>query len=138
MVLIKDLIPSLCSEMNISEVPEENEEKISTLLFTEGVTLYIQDLSPGFYIWTTIVSCPTKNKEDLFMHLMEANLFGQGTGGSVISLDENEKFLTLSLALAYEVNYKEFKEAVEDFVNYVLYWRSEIEAILEKAKQNIL
>ena len=52
MVLIKDLIPSLCSEMNISEVPEENEEKISTLLFTEGVTLYIQDLSPGFYIWT--------------------------------------------------------------------------------------
>lgn len=73
-----------------------------------------------------VANCPTLKREDLFIYLMRANLLGQGTGGSRIGLDANEKVLTLSLGLPYEMNYKIFKERFEDFVNFILYWREEI------------
>jgi len=57
---------------------------------------------------------------------MKANFLGQGTGGAVIGLDAEEKFLTLSLALPYDMNYRSFKGAVEDFANYVDYWREDL------------
>jgi hypothetical protein len=34
--------------------------------------------------------------------------------------------LTLSHGFPYEMNYQAFKESVEDFVNYVVYWREEV------------
>ena len=56
---------------------------------------------------------------------MKANFLGQGTGGATIGLKEDESFLTLSLSLPYEMNYRAFKDAVEEFVNYLEYWKSE-------------
>ena len=57
---------------------------------------------------------------------MKANFLGQGTGDATIGLDENENFLTLSLVLPYDMNYKMFKDALEDFVNYLDYWKEEL------------
>jgi len=34
--------------------------------------------------------------------------------------------LTLSHGFPYEMNYQGFKESIEDFVNYVVYWREEV------------
>ncbi|MBU6446012.1 MAG: CesT family type III secretion system chaperone, partial [Verrucomicrobia bacterium] len=69
---------------------------------------------------------PKKKKEELFMYLMRANLLGQGTASSRIGMDPNEKFLTLSLGVPYEMNYQSFREAIEDFVNYLFYWRAKV------------
>jgi hypothetical protein len=57
---------------------------------------------------------------------MRANLLGQGTGKCRIGLEPQEKLLTLSLGLPYEMKYPTFREKVEDFINYVIYWREEI------------
>ena len=57
---------------------------------------------------------------------MKANYLGQATGSSRIGLSSDEKFLTLSLGMPYEMNYRIFREIVEDFVNFVLYWREEV------------
>ena len=57
---------------------------------------------------------------------MKANFLGQGTGGARIGVDPDDKFLTLSHGFPYEMNYQLFKESIEDFVNYVVYWREEI------------
>ena len=61
---------------------------------------------------------------------MRANFLGQGTGGARIGLDPNEKFLTLSCGFPYEMKYQDFKEKIEDFANYLLCWRAEIEKFL--------
>jgi hypothetical protein len=73
-----------------------------------------------------ITLCPNTKKEDLFIYLMRANLLGQGAGGARIGLDPDEKFLTLSSGLPYEMNYQTFKETIEDFANYLIYWRDEV------------
>ncbi len=92
----------------------------------EDVEVALKDLDPGVAMQGQICVCPRARREELFIHLMRANLLGQGTGGSRIGIDPDEKFLTLSLGLPYEMNYKIFKESLEDFVNYLIYWREEI------------
>ena len=82
-----------------------------------------------------ISPCPYEEREDLFIYLMRANLLGQGTGGSRIGLDEEEKNLTLSLGLPYDMNYHAFKEAFEDFVNHLIYWRDTVAKFEKNAIQ---
>lgn len=40
-------------------------------------------------------------------------------------MKEDESFLTLSLSLPYEMNYMAFKDAMQEFVNYLEYWKTE-------------
>ena len=42
-------------------------------------------------------------------------------------LDPDEKYLTLSYPIHYEVNYRIFYDKLEDFVNYLSFWRYEIQ-----------
>jgi hypothetical protein len=56
---------------------------------------------------------------------MEANLFGRGTRGAAIGLNEEGKLLTLSLELDYNNSFKEFKENLEDFISVIDFWRTE-------------
>lgn len=92
--------------------------------------VWVKDLQPGIYFRSTIAPLPTTNMEDLYLYLSKGNFLGQGTGGSVISLDTNEKFLTLVLNIPYEVNYRIFRDKLEDFVNYLEFWKSEIEKMV--------
>ena len=75
---------------------------------------------------TNVAPCPAQKKEELFMFLMNANFLGQGTGGARIGLDRQEKFITLSLGLPYELPYQSFKKHLEDFVNHLIYWRNQV------------
>ena len=61
---------------------------------------------------------------------MKANLLGQGTGGAAIGIDPSEKFFTLSEVLEFEVNYKTFHEKLEDFLNYIDYWKEEVPKLM--------
>lgn len=126
MSVIEKLLEALCQELSISPVPEKSKDKFYTLVLNPTVTVRMNDLDPGIGMTATIVESPKTKREDIFIHLMRANLLGQGTGGCRIGLDQNEKVLTLSLGLPYEMNYSTFRNKFEDFVNYVLYWREEI------------
>jgi hypothetical protein len=67
---------------------------------------------------------PKQNSEAFLLSVMEANLFGSGTRGGAIGLNEDGKKLTLTLEVDYNVPYKNFKEKLEDFMNVVDYWRN--------------
>jgi len=120
------------------EIPKQEKDKSFIIEITKELEVKIFDLDPGFYFFANIAPCPNEKKEDLFIYLMRANLLGQGTGRSRIGMDKEEKFLTLSYLIDYEVNYIEFKEKLEDFVNYINYWKKEIMLHIEKAKSSIL
>jgi hypothetical protein len=92
--------------------------------------VWVKDLDPGVFFRSTIAPLPSSGLEDLFMYLSKANFLGQGTGGGVISIEPGENFLTLGLNIPYEVNYKIFRDKLEDFVNYLEFWKSEIERIV--------
>jgi hypothetical protein len=119
---LKEMLEQLTGEIGVA-MPKQDADKFYLLKINPTLSLRLFDLKPGFSLFSQIVECPLKKKEDLFIHLMRANFLGQGTGGGRLGLDQNEKLLTLSHGFPYEMNYKSFKESVEDFVNYVVYWR---------------
>lgn len=121
---LKQLLEQLCGELSI-DCPAIDREKQATLAINPEYSLQIWDLDPGFALQSKIEEVPTKKRDDFYIYLMRANFLGQGTGGARIGMDANEKFLTLSLGFSYEMNYQTFKESIEDFVNYVAYWREE-------------
>jgi hypothetical protein len=128
-MLLRDCLEKLYDELEIELKPKLNEKKLFSFRLRGDVQVDLKDLEPGVAMHSKICPCPEKKREDLFIFLMRANLLGQGTGGSRIGLDPEEKFLTLSLGLPYEMNYQSFRENLEDFVNYLIYWREEIAKI---------
>lgn len=122
--MLWEYLDQFCKELTI-DTPKKNESK-SYLLKIAGESLKVVDLDPGVSMYAPICEVPKRKKEELFIYLMRANLLGQGTGSCRIGIDANEKFLTLCLGFPYELNYQTFKETVEDFVNYVIYWREEV------------
>ena len=131
--MLRETLEQLCKELAIT-TPSLNEKKIYPFRLTSEVEVALKDLDPGVAMQAQICPCPNLRREELFIYLMRANLLGQGTGGSRIGIDSEEKFLTLSLGLPYEMNYKIFKDALEDFVNYLIYWR-DIVAKFEREEQ---
>ena len=131
--MLEEFIKTLCGDLEIKDVPKM-DEKTKSLVFPFGdFEIAMKELEKGFHFKAIIDPCPNKKREDLFIKLMQANLIGQGTGGAVIGVDKQEKSLTLSLALAYEMNYPTFKENLEDFINYLVYWKEAIQKAQEES-----
>lgn len=123
--MLEQLVLQLSEELEM-ELPKKEEGNIFPFPLNPETTVKIQQLDPGISFWARIGPCPTVKREELFILLMKGNFLGQGTGGATIALDENENFLTLSSTLPYDMNYKTFKDALEDFANYLDYWREEL------------
>ncbi len=129
---------TFAEEMEFEQLPQKEEGNVYHVSLNPQLTIRMQQLDPGLSFWARIGPCPTVKREELFMYLMKANFLGQGTGGSSLALDENENFLTLSLVLPYDMNYKMFKDAVEDFANYLDYWREELTRHKKAVEDSIL
>lgn len=123
--MLEKLVEQLVKELKLGSVPPLDKEK-RYLIDIGRFTIAFKELEPSILFAAEIGPLPQNKKEEFLMRVMKANFLGQGTGGSVIGLKEDESCLTLSLSLPYEVNYREFKEGLEDFVNYLDYWKQEI------------
>jgi hypothetical protein len=134
--MLKDFVAQLCVELEIDPVPKMNEHKFIPFRFSDQLDLEIRDLDPGISLHAKICPCPSKRLEELFLRLMRANYLGQETAQNRIGLSADEKFLTLSLGMPYEISYRIFREIFEDFVNFILFWRSEIDKFIKQ--ENLL
>ncbi len=121
--MLETYIPQLFKEFG--ELPPPFEKDGSAQVTIASFSVEMVKLDPGFRFSAKIAPVPTKEKEEFMLKLMQANFLGQGTGGAVIGLKEDESFLTLSSSMPYEMNYMAFKDAVEEFVNYLEYWKTE-------------
>lgn len=77
---------------------------------------------------------PERGREDFYLLLMRANFLGQGTNDYILGMDKEEKFLTLSSKIPYDVDVDRLKEFIEDFVNFVDYWREELNRHVAQAR----
>lgn len=134
-MILKTLLQQLFEELRLGSVPPEEEDK-SHHFKINSLEIVMKDLDPGFYFASEIGPLPKKKKEDFLMLLMKANFLGQGTGGSTLGLKEDESCLTLSLSLPYEMNYKAFKDSLEDFTNFVEFWKKETVRFAAEAEKN--
>ena len=129
------MITELCQELGL-DMPKTDRTKSFLLAINPQLAVTIRECPPGFALQSIAAPCPNKKKEDLFIYLMRANFLGQGTGGARIGLDADEKLLTLSYGFPYEMNYQGFKESIEDFVNYVVYWREEVAKFEQEIRES--
>jgi hypothetical protein len=136
--MLEQLLKTLTEELEMEETPKKAEDGLYHLPLNPQLLIAMKELDPGIGFWGKLGPCPTMKREELFIQLMKANFLGQGTGGAAIALDENENFLTLSLVLPYDMNYKIFKDALEDFANRLDYWREELIRHKKAAEENIL
>lgn len=124
--MLEQHIIQLARDLNMESPPIKDKSGIFALNINPERTVSVTELDPGCFLFAPIGPCPQRQAELFFMHAMRGNFLGQGTGGSVLALEENEKVLTLALTVPYDINYKDFKETLEDFVNFADYWRQEL------------
>jgi len=121
--MLEKYLRQLIAEFNLDALSPLDENQMFSLKLND-FEIALKQLDPGIYLHSKIIPfLPEYRKEATLSLLMQANFLGQGTGGSTLGLTEDESFLTLSLGLAYEMNYKEFKDVIEDFLNFLDYWK---------------
>lgn len=123
---MEEHLKTLMQELELNATLSKDENRMVQLQINPTLLISFKELDPGIYLSSTLGSCPKEKREELFMWLMKANFLAQGTGGGTIALDPDENNLTLSLVLPYDMNYKTFKENLEDFANFVDYWKEEL------------
>ncbi len=125
--MLEQLVRKLAEEFELggqslaSEVPGAY-----ALPLDEGLTIMMSEIPPGFLLKCSIAPCPKTGEEIFLTQAMLANLFGQGTRGATLGLTMDGNTLTLTLPVDYTVDYKEFRDTVEDFINAVDFWRDEV------------
>lgn len=122
--MLRDHLSQLSEELKLGQLPPMDEKQFQRMKIG-GFDIAMRDLEPGCYCVADVAPLPENKREEFLMHVMKANFLGQGTGGLTIGLKEDESCLTLSLSLPYEMNYKTFKDSLEEFINYLDYWKQE-------------
>lgn len=124
--MIREFIRQMCQELEIRPIPVMNEKKFIPFRLGPHIEVEVRDLEPGVSFFSSLAPCPEHKREELFLTLTQANYLGQKTGASRIGLTRDEKFLTLSAGFPYDMSYRAFQEGIEEFINFLLYWREEM------------
>lgn len=122
--MLEDFIRQLAQEMEIGDSFPTTASGYA-LALDENLTMNVTPLTDSFLLSATLAPCPTTNKEGFYSHLLHGNLFGQATRDAVLGLNDEGNQLTLSRIVDYNIDYKRFREAIEDFINICDFWREE-------------
>lgn len=95
----------------------------------EGLIMTVNLLPFGFYLLCELADAPKENEEALYTEMLSANLFGQGTKGAILGLNERGNLLTISQVVDYNIEYRDFKELIDDFINMIDFWKEQSQAV---------
>lgn len=123
--MLENLMQEFSRELGVGNNLASGTPGVYKLPLEDEVSITISALPPGFILSCPFAPCPKNNREFFFSQALLADLFGQGTHGAVIGISEEGNNLTLSKVIDYNINYKEFRDTIEDFINIVDYWRGE-------------
>jgi hypothetical protein len=123
---IENLIKEMEKDYELKNGFVQPEPGVWIIPVDQGIDIQIQRLTQGFLLKAKVGEVPKEKEEDLYHQMLMANLFGQGTRGAVLALEDEGGYLTLSRAIDYDINYKDFKDLVDDFINSVDFWHEEM------------
>lgn len=118
-------IKLLTKELEIEGTLATQVPGVYALPLEEDTVINITDKPPGCTLSCSLCSMPKQREEEFLSQVMLGNLMGQGTRGAVLGVNEDGNLLTLTQALDYNVEYKEFRDILEDFINTVDFWKDE-------------
>ncbi len=136
--MLEENLKQLAEELELPPFPPKDKQSCILLSLADDLVISIKVMREGIALFAEVAPAPLQKKEEAFQYFMKANLLGQGTGDHALGLDLEEKSLTLSCVIPYDMDYKEFKEKIEDFANYLDYWLRESQQLQKAAQENIL
>jgi len=126
---IESILTELGNQMGLPNLKLDNN-KVCRLIFDKKFTVDIEaseDLKI-VHLYSALCTIPPSDKETLYESLLEANLFGRGTGGSTFGVDIEMGEILLSRTIVMEkVDYQDFVNILETFVNHVEAWTDKID-----------
>lgn len=125
---VESFLQLFCKEYSIHPFPEKSPQNLYQVPINETMTIAFSELELGCSLSSPLppLSSSTKIHEALFIYLMRANFLGFSTGGGTIGLNEQGTGFVFSLFLPYELDYQNFRNHVEDFANYLTFWKEEV------------
>lgn len=125
--MLDELMRQLAKELDLDLKDLQTEvPSVYAIPIEQQTTILIRSNPPlGFSFNCTLGPCPKEKEEAFLADLLLANLFGQSTHGAVLGLSEDGNLLTLSQIIDYNIDYKEFNESLEDFLNTADFWFNE-------------
>lgn len=124
MVNLQQFCSQLSRDLNMGDDPiREEAPGIFILPIEENISIKMGTLSTGFSLHCILCDCPKENSEIFLTEAMNANLFGRITRDCVLGLTDDGNRLTLSRAIDYNIDYKDFSELLQDFYNMALFWK---------------
>ena len=124
--MLERFVEQLSGDMGLEGAVEAREDGSYVLHFEPDLNVGMKERpESGICFFAVLAPLPEEQREVFLQKLMAANLFGRETGGAALGVDSDGKRLTLSTFLSEQVNYREFHDHLEDFVNYAEAWRAE-------------
>lgn len=123
--MLEAFIQELALEMEVGETLPMEVPGVYVLPLDEDMKVLITAIPEGYFLSCVIAPFPAMNREKFVTQAMLGNLFGQGTHGGVLGLSENGNLVKLTKVVFSTVDYRGFRDVVEDFINTIDYWRAE-------------
>ena len=124
-----DHLVKLLKELN-AEGSSAITRDVATISFEfDGTPIVMTDAPPGLEFSATIGELPEEHQEAIFLKLLRGNFLGQATKRACLGLDEHGKHIILTASIPTIRSYREFRDALEDFVNTVSFWKREAVSI---------
>lgn len=123
--MLERYIDTLTKELELEVSLATQVPGVYNFPLDEDISILITEKAPGFNLHCDLYATPSHQNEEFFGRLLLGNLFGQGTKGAVLALNDDGTKVILNQDVSHHVEYKEFKDILEDFVNTVDYWRME-------------
>lgn len=125
--MLDQFMEKLSKDMELEQPFKAKIPNVYTIPLEEDLHVTISSNSIDRYELSSIIgACPSIGKEEFFSRILLANLFGQGTYHAILGLDSEATQLTVSHTIDYHIEYKEFKDIIEDFLNCADQWRGEL------------
>lgn len=125
--MLETFVEQLAKDLDIKESITNPEPGRFNIAFDNDIKVDAFQSTQGNYAFKSTIGPPPKqNVHEFYLKTMDANLFGRGTMGSSIGLNEETNTLTLSHEVDSNHSYKDWRDKLEDFVNIIDFWKKEI------------
>lgn len=108
-----------------------NEDGCARLRFGEDVSVNLEADANGdcIHLYAVLGPLPAGPREPLYADLLEANLFGQATGGSTLAVDSVQQELVLCRRADMEAgDVQQFAQLLDAFAAMAMQWQQRIMA----------
>ncbi len=122
--MLKRFIEQLTKDLDLEDSVSVDQAGVFSLHFEPQLDVTLKEVSDSkLCLRASLALVPKKDRAEFLERVMGANLFGKETGRAVLGMEKES--LILKQFVLDDLNYGQFRDCLEEFVNYAEAWREE-------------